>query len=279
MASLHSAPKQTTAAAADSSIEAQCDLEAQSCSDTVTRLSDGSSSDDLSSNEGCAGFSDASVNPIVSPEALPDASLSSPGTVAQKSWRTRRSMCCLSCCSLFIILITLSLVFLRPRDPEWQVQKLIVSPAALQSCIKAITKSDGEVATIGLDTLVDFSNPNYIGAEAGEGRFAVTWEGHELASVTTDAKWAPARKHSLVTAHSTSVITPELGKLLMQTLPSTGFSMQVHVKGELQATVRALFGLKVTVSLECTVDTSVLLIMSDPDKLVTGHQCTYGVRF
>lgn len=269
MASPRSAPKQAAAAAAAAagSAEAGCDLEAQSRSTTPTHLSDGSSAGN-SSNEWIAW--DTSSDP--------ELAVSEQRADAPKSWRTRRGACCVSCCSLSLLLVTLLVVLLRPREPEWQVQKLIVPPAALSSCIQAITQPSGENVSIGIDALVDFSNPNYLGAEAGEGRFAVTWEGQELASVTTEAGWAPARAHSQVTAHSASLITPELGKLLMQSLPGSGFRMQVNVKGELTATVRALLGLRVRVSLECTVDASVLLIMSEPDKLVTGHRCSYGVR-
>merc|ERR1712107_629801 len=111
------------------------------------------------------------------------------------------------------------------------------------------------------------------------GHFVVTWKGHELASVTTERGLAAARSHSQVTAHSTSVITPELGNLLMNTLPGKNYLMQVNVKGHSDATVKSLFGLRVRVVLDCMVDASVLLIMSDPDKLVVGHKCTYGVSF
>merc|ERR1712060_50169 len=104
-------------------------------------------------------------------------------------------------------------------------------------------------------------------------------EGLSLATVSTEAGHAPARGESKVSAHSKSVITQELGQALMQYLPGNGFKLQVNVKGHLPARVSALFGLTVRVTLECVVEVDVLKIMSNPDDLVTGHTCKYGVAF
>eukprot|EP00443_Scrippsiella_acuminata_P048443 CAMPEP_0115211020 /NCGR_PEP_ID=MMETSP0270-20121206/22547_1 /TAXON_ID=71861 /ORGANISM="Scrippsiella trochoidea, Strain CCMP3099" /LENGTH=271 /DNA_ID=CAMNT_0002624693 /DNA_START=66 /DNA_END=881 /DNA_ORIENTATION=+ len=258
--------------------EAMPDIEAQQPPSTTiasTRFADeplsGDSSNDVQSD------SSYTVNSDLSDQKPELASVGDKKIVSKRSSGTGRNLCRLSCCSFAFVLSTLLVVFLQPREPTWEVQKLIVPPAALNNCIQAIMSPSGENVKIDIDALVDFVNPNYVGAEADAGSFVVTWQGYELASVTTERGLAAARSHSQVTAHSTSIITPELGNLLKETLPGKNYLMQVNVKGKLDATVKSLFGLRVKVGLDCIVDASVLLIMSDPDKLVIGHKCTYDV--
>lgn len=228
-----------------------------------------------SSSQGDVACTSSSTLPAELSETNPSVTL----PCKASSRYSRGRVCCRSFCAVAAALVALLMFFMWPRMPDWQVKKLIVQKDELNAIIATFTGPTLNSTTVTMDAVVAFLNNDFLGAEASGGNFRVTWEGHELARVTSNPAKVAARSYSEITAHATSLITPEAGRLLLAEVQKSNFKLQVALDGELPARVGTLFGLQVNVAVHCLVDLSVLMLLSNPDELATGHSCTYSVKF
>jgi len=191
---------------------------------------------------------------------------------------SRRRRCCrkrVGACSLVVLVAVAALAFfLWPRDPQWEVKKITVSQETVNGLIAAFTstQSNGN-ASFPMEAVVDIENPNFLGAHAGAGSFVAKFGPYEVAQATSQPLSVRGRSPGTVSVDVVSRISPEASAVLLKAV-QPDFKLTVEVTGHLPA--RSL-GLNVKVSLECSVLVDVLQLVSDPDNMIIGHNCSYHI--
>mmetsp|Transcript_30374 Transcript_30374/g.86952 ORF Transcript_30374/g.86952 Transcript_30374/m.86952 type:complete len:256 (+) Transcript_30374:72-839(+) len=197
------------------------------------------------------------------------------GDALVKSTRRRKFACLGSCCFLTLAGAAVALALLWPRDPTWDVKELRIHQEDTDLIMKAfVDPSNNKTVEFIANATVAFYNPNFLGANVGEGHFDVTFRGQLLAQAKLFPMHVPMRGGALADTRTQVAISPELSKVLVAAvIPS--LKMTVDISGTLPAKVPALFGLNWKVNLKCAVHLNVIAITNDPNNMVTGHECTY----
>lgn len=220
---------------------------------------------------------DVSMSPIAEAAEAKDAG--DDGKEAARKVSRRRRACALTCLACVAgVLATLTTV-LYPRDPQWEIQELIVDPLEVSNIIGAfMDPSYNKTVVFPTEAHISIDNRNFVGAVTSPGTMVAKFGSSVLAEVAVEPIELSGRAQGLAVAHSRSVITPEVSKELMKiVVPS--YRLPLDVSGELPVRVPALFGLRLTALVNCKVDVNVLGLVQDPNKMVIGHQCSYSARF
>lgn len=190
--------------------------------------------------------------------------------------RCRPTRRCGACFFLFILASSGMAALFWPGTPTWEVTKIHVEPDALNNLISSIMDPNfNSTELFGLIAEVEAWNPNRIGASVGVGKFNVTHGPHTLATAETDPLVVDGNSKSVIKAHSLSKITPEISSYLMGVLPGAEYKLIVDTDGQMPAKVWGFLSLQVRT--HCTVEVEVMKIITDPDNMVLGHNCTYSV--
>jgi len=195
-----------------------------------------------------------------------------------KPRRRRDNKCAVTSCGIATILFLFMAVAFRPRYPLWEVNKVTFGDGVIKQMVQAFTnKSFDQTVTIPVDAEAEVENPNRIGAHVLGGQLSVTHQGVEIATVELLEGDCPARGIYTQKAHATSVISTPVRKHLQANLPKD-FMMTVQIKGEANCKVESLWNLGITATVQCYVDVNLLQVVQDPNRMVIGHRCSYGIK-
>lgn len=162
-----------------------------------------------------------------------------------------------------------------PKNPQWHLQELRMSQEQLNTFIGIVTGQTNQSEPLPFSASVAVFNPNFLGTTVDSGPFFLQYKGESMGNGTLRRLKLGARSSSLAEVEIRVDISPSLGKHIMADALANNFEIVVDAQMEARASVGPLH---VEASVQCGVTADTMKVLKDPNNVLVGHECSYGLR-